>query len=330
MATSLHGVCLSVCLVVSVVSCVTGSDIFFTASTSTILPLETEELTLRCSLKDSEVKSDANNVDVSFVHTLVISKAGVELATVSERVGPNVFDNTKGVQVTGQVPGTGLENGYLSVSWKFPDARQGGAYKCVIRGIDQQGHVMTFSQSINVAENKLSINDLVGYIHDLKVTNAALKSDLKKCNADFKAKINAINSTNTYFKSQVHKLNTNGNVMKLKMNDMKTNISDLQIQMNDLKTSNAELNTKLNTKVAFTAFVSSTAIVKDNEVAVFNKVQTKVGGGYNNSTGVFTAPVKGFFKFDIHILGQENKSVHFCIMHKGNIVARAYVDDEYG
>ena len=73
---------------------------------------------------------------------------------------------------------------------------------------------MTFSQSINVAENKLSINALVGYIHDLKVTNAALKSDLKKCNADFKAKINAINSTNTYFKSQVHKLNTNGNVMK--------------------------------------------------------------------------------------------------------------------
>lgn len=290
---------LSVCLLACLASLVTSSDIFFTSNPSTVRPLETRKLTLRCSLRDSDIRSDNTQSDVTFVHSLAISKADEELATVAEHLGPTVFDNTSGVEVTGQVSGTGHEKGYLQVSWTFPDSRQGDAYMCRVRGMDKHGHLRSLSNSLVVSVNELLMNDVVRYINDI----------VNDKQNDIQAAVSANKSELKTLKFQINNLNA-------------TN-SALQAQVDELKT-------KQDTTVVFMALIGSDISLSNGDVVVFTKVQINIGGGYNLSTGVFTSPNTGYYKFDIHLLGQKDKEFYVCIKYRGKCVAKAYVDDEFG
>merc|ERR1712098_1022338 len=74
-------------------------------------------------------------------------------------------------------------------------------------------------------------------------------------------------------------------------------IADLKNSNADLQKSNTDLKTKVDTHVMFMAqnWGQIVHLMKHLEVLRFYRVFTNIGGGYNSSTGVFTAPVAGLY-----------------------------------
>ena len=60
--------------------------------------------------------------------------------------------------------------------------------------------------------------------------------------------------------------------------------------------------------VAFTATVTQFMTSQSGQTLVFPHIITNVGGGYNGSNGVFTAPRDGVYVFFCRITGRDNPS----------------------
>ncbi len=73
--------------------------------------------------------------------------------------------------------------------------------------------------------------------------------------------------------------------------------------------------------IAFSATRSTSAVVSAPSVAVFNTVNFNVGGGYSSSTGRFTAPIDGYYHFDV--TGGNSTSWYFDLRKNGTIWRRA-------
>jgi len=69
--------------------------------------------------------------------------------------------------------------------------------------------------------------------------------------------------------------------------------------------------------VAFNAHtVVDTSPAKDH-VYVFSQTVFNHGDGYNNVTGVFTAPVSGIYMFTVHLCSLPNKYPHIAFVKTG-------------
>ena len=59
----------------------------------------------------------------------------------------------------------------------------------------------------------------------------------------------------------------------------------------------------------------------------FNQVISNVGRGYNNVTGIFTAPYSGLYAFYVQLVGGNHDSYTFLGIYQGNYL-RAYAMSE--
>lgn len=291
MLLTVNTVYIAICLT-SFVLPVMGSDIVFTSNPTTIKELLTDQLKLRCSLKDSatsvvvgkrnlldDVKSESASSDVSFVQSISIAKGNDDIASVTEHLKAQVFDNSTSIHVSGQVSASGGGRGFLEVSWEKPGSAQSGSYECVISGVDQRGHLYTFRKSLDVSYvDELSLNDVINVIHQLKLQNDLLVANNSLLNASIAG----------------------------------------------LKATIADLNNKLNTRVVFTAILDHQVNVSTGAVVVFNRVQTSTGGGYNSRTGIFTCPIPGYYIFHLQLLGQSDQVAELCINHNMICVTSAW------
>jgi len=342
---------------------VSSSHVVFTSSSSVIKPLVTDVLTLRCHLRDgattaiigkrhavSEVSSqghvksdvtpggqavydvlsqDVQPSDVSFVHSLIITKDGADIATVTDHMTATALDQTPDINVTGHIPGSGAEKAFLEVTWKYPGPDQSGNYQCTVAGTDQLGHFKNFKQTVEITDNDVSMNDVIQYIQQLKQTN-----DLQA------ATIVSIKQTNDIYKTTIDQ--HSATIASLEQsNDLQTStIATLKLS-NDIHTATianqsqaiVKLEQQQNTNVMFSAYLDHAATYYTGTVIVFNQVFTNVGNSYNQSTGVFTCPVAGYYVFDVHIVGDYDKYAGVVLRqngHNGTRLAWAFADDQMG
>ena len=84
-------------------------------------------------------------------------------------------------------------------------------------------------------------------------------------------------------------------------------------------------------KVGFTAILThDVSNLGDNQVIIFDRVQTNVGNDYNPRTGVFTCRVPGLYVFYVHTLAEPGKHLETTISKNLNNMAYTYAfDKEY-
>ncbi|XP_061176145.1 complement C1q-like protein 2 [Saccostrea echinata] len=73
----------------------------------------------------------------------------------------------------------------------------------------------------------------------------------------------------------------------------------------------------LSTKVAFSAGATSVSSTWNKGVLIFPRVISNAGGGYNPSTGVFTAPTTGHYAFFANVQSYGSSSIFADIVLNG-------------
>ena len=112
-----------------------GSKIDFVSSPSKILTGLTDQLTLRCDIRDTsasanivgrrDVTETTDNVEE--VTSIIVMKDGQDVASVSHFLSPHVMDNTSNIRVSGSVSKATGGNGYLELTINNPTP---GEYLC--------------------------------------------------------------------------------------------------------------------------------------------------------------------------------------------------------
>lgn len=90
-------------------------------------------------------------------------------------------------------------------------------------------------------------------------------------------------------------------------------------------------NTGPNT-VAFTAKVRNGEHLVDipqGGKLIFQHVVTNAGNGYDNSTGVFTAPTSGLYHFSFFVLAYSGSPANIALQYNGGTIVQGYAEPVY-
>lgn len=79
-------------------------------------------------------------------------------------------------------------------------------------------------------------------------------------------------------------------------------------------------------KVAFTAVVSPPQLenLSAGETIVYDKIMTNFGDAYDCITGIFTAPVKGIYIFEVALMTDPGKDQYLQLVKDGKPVIAIY------
>jgi len=141
----------------------------------------TKSMTLRCSLNDTDPVPVSGGVigkrdtqytpeNVQTLTSIVITRNnGDHVASLITGQQPHAQTDLTNIQVNGSLSLTGEpgEEGYIEVTWNYPQTAQVGEYVCEINAITALGHPVTFKDTVEVIETTPSIGQLIGYIQYL-------------------------------------------------------------------------------------------------------------------------------------------------------------------
>jgi len=173
-----------------------SSAVTFTSSPVTIKAPLTDKVTIRCGLSDTSQPAvsvigrsltdhPANRdtqpgSDVQFVTSIVISRAGSDVAAMTEHLQATAFGNDSNIAVSGDLSGGQGERGFLQAELQYPSKQQAGEYKCDVSGVNSQGHNFDFSETIEILSEDITLSDLISQVSALKQQNSALSSQLTR------------------------------------------------------------------------------------------------------------------------------------------------------
>jgi len=261
--------------------------------------------------------------NVPFVTNILISRDGVDLVSISDHFG--VRQLTSDVIVTGQLSGGQGVGGELQITWPHPTLAEAGNYRCDVTALSAQAHSVVFSQTINIAEAEVTMNDLVSEFRRLKVEKENLEKTVNELNNDNQAMNKTIETLSLTDQSQtnsinkldlaIHQLNLTDQALMLSDKTMTSQISSVNKSLTSLRDV-----ARVEPNVFFSAILISDKSLSNNQVLIFNKILTSEGHGYDNHTGVFTAPLDGFYLFHVHLVAGTSSNFHFALQHNGNPV----------
>jgi len=152
----------------------------------------TKSMTLRCSLNDTDPVPVSGGVigkrdtqytpeNVQTLTSIVITRNnGDHVASLITGQQPHAQTDLTNIQVNGSLSLTGEpgEEGYIEVTWNYPQTAQVGEYVCEINAITALGHPVTFKDTVEVIETTPSIGQLLGIIQSLDKDKNQMQNQL--------------------------------------------------------------------------------------------------------------------------------------------------------
>lgn len=304
----------SACVLIACLLCAWGpsvlsSEIVLNATTSSIRPLLTQDFKVRCSLRDTAVSgsiigrrsvqhsvpaprkgltSTTDNVD--FVTSMVISRDGVDLATITEHIPAKALGNFTGLQVSGSLSGQAGVKGYLEVRWRHPSALQAGNFRCDADTVNGQGHSFDFSQTLEVMDEEISFTDLVQHVLQMEQDKDKLTDDVTRSGVT----LAEVNKTLAAVKAENAAL--------------RQTVAALKNQSSSLP------------KVFFSSTLTWDKVISDGSTVVYDGLLVNEGNAYNSNTGVFTCPIDGFYHFEVNALSENSLNFELELQHNSQYV----------
>ncbi|GFO44045.1 complement c1q-like protein 2 [Plakobranchus ocellatus] len=190
----------------------------------------------------------------------------------------------------GLISDTNISNSYLNLSIRYPSANDAGEYTCVISYIGESGLV---TQERDKA--LLHLNDTTDLSNTQRVKSLETALD------NLLERVKVVEEINQVL------------------------LGDSLEQAIQLKT----LKDEVESSVAFSAAVASELAIATGDRLVFSDVITNEGGGYNGTTGEFTAPKAGLYVFHVVMeIGRGGAVGEITLKTAGQVVAKMYTQDK--
>jgi len=155
-----------------------GSEINLDVTPSSLQPVLTDTMTLRCSLDDTSGAGlvgrsvDRTSEDVHYVMSILVTRNGADVASITTHIPARAMADVANVHVTGSIGNAPGDRGYIELTWRYPTSAQAGTYGCNITGLNDAGHTILFTKTVELEAISPTIDDLVRQIHKMQ-----LKSD---------------------------------------------------------------------------------------------------------------------------------------------------------
>jgi hypothetical protein len=171
-------------LLYCLVAVVQGTEIHFEGSPNLndVKSGLTPRLKLRCFLNESSL-SPGNAVvgrdvsqtssNIQQISSLIVMQNGVDIASITEKVPPKPLINGENFTVIGDVFASGLERGFIELTWLYPDQSVNGEYTCEASAVSDVGHALTFSKTLDLEVSLPEVVDLVNHIRHLEIDKAS-------------------------------------------------------------------------------------------------------------------------------------------------------------
>ena len=257
--------------------------------------------------------------NVSTVKSIVIYRGQAVAASISFP-GTNAASFIPAATVSGQL---NARQGELSLTWLQPTAEAAGEYKCMVNSILSNGQNLAFGKALHITDstNSVSMRDLLAELNDLKqnmneqaTENLAMKSRLD----DQKTRLDDQETKNVVLNTRLYEQETKNVALKTRLDEqetknvaLKTRLDDQKTRLDAQETKNVALKTRLDTQetsiskntlpaIMFTVGLTKKLNLPPRRNVIYDRIITNVGGYYNKNTGVFIAPVNGYYHFEVH------------------------------
>ncbi|XP_059178818.1 uncharacterized protein LOC131957961 [Physella acuta] len=166
--------------------CAEVSSVEFTINPSTIKIGITSYIDFNCSATPDKSINLTELVALDILYSETTDNADYKtISTIDVYNGVKVFEH---VTAYGHIGSD--DPSYLGMNWTYPSKWAGGWYRCVVRGVNDQGHPVTYSTTVRVTADKPDFDAMIEEFRNLKATTidkcgyaSVLKKRLEKAKA---------------------------------------------------------------------------------------------------------------------------------------------------
>ena len=269
------------------------------------------------------------SVNADFVTSILITKDDIDLATLSEHVPARSLIGSPEFHVTGSLSTQPGERGYLELTWPSPTRAQTGNYRCDIDTVSLSGHSYDFSQNLQIQEQQPSLQDLLAYVHVIDKEREKDRESL----SELRLQLQDIEQERSQLVDTVDILNQTIEDMQRKQMETYNNynlnstLEEIVKDISSLETQTTVLGAKVNGSnihVFFSAGLTTTSSdghqYSHNDVIVYDREFSNMGGGYSPHTGVFTCPMAGHYMFVVSVQSTIDMFVELFLQHNNRNV----------
>jgi len=137
-----------------------GSGVQLNANPKVIQTILTQDMEMTCSFNDT------TGGDIRFVTSLVITRNGQEVASITPFSPVYAHDNSGKMNASGSVSTQNGAQGYLTLKWSYPDSGQSGNYTCEVNGVNSVGHPIKYTSDVSIPVRQPTLADIADFVSE--------------------------------------------------------------------------------------------------------------------------------------------------------------------